>query len=504
MRLRVIIALTAAVCLPAAALAQQRVLPSVPQQLTLEQAIDLARQYNPTLRQAQNDAPAAAWGVRNAYAAFLPSFDVFGGIGYRGAGRQTFLTSEFRQTSGTIGSSYNLGLSLQLSGRTLMQPGLARAQRDATQANIQGTEINLESTVRQRYLAVLEAEAQVALAELQLQRNEEFLRLAQARFDVGQNTILDVRQAEVARGQSEVALLQARQTVTVEKLRLFQTMGVPAPEDPSVVTLPDSFPVVEPAWQLGDILSEADGSNPTLVALRAQASSARASERAAKSSWLPTLSLSAGWSGFTQQYTNLDPVVQSAIEGAQSEAALNVGTCQISNDYWLNPGLTPIDCDQFAFTEAQATQIRSGLEAANQAFPFDFTSQPFSASVGISLPIFTQFSRPLQIAEASAQADDAMESVRSRELEVRTGVSEAFYTLRAAYETIAIQERNRGAAGEQLRLATERYRVGSGTFFELLDAQLAAQRAEADYITAVYAYHRSIAALEAAVGRPLR
>ena len=53
-------------------------------------------------------------------------------------------------------------------------------------------------------------------------------------------------------------------------------------------------------------------------------------------------------------------------------------------------------------------------------------------------------------------------------------------------------------------LNAERYRVGSGTFFELLDAQVAAQRAEADYINAIYAYHRAIATLENAVGRPLR
>ena len=41
-------------------------------------------------------------------------------------------------------------------------------------------------------------------------------------------------------------------------------------------------------------------------------------------------------------------------------------------------------------------------------------------------------------------------------------------------------ERDIAAAQEQLRLATERYRVGSGTFFELLDAQVAAEQAEAD------------------------
>jgi outer membrane protein len=77
-------------------------------------------------------------------------------------------------------------------------------------------------------------------------------------------------------------------------------------------------------------------------------------------------------------------------------------------------------------------------------------------------------------------------------------------TLETAFQTIAIQDTNRTAAREQLQLATERYRVGSGTFFELLDAQVAGLRAETDYINAVYDYHKAVAALEAAVGKPLR
>jgi outer membrane protein len=110
----------------------------------------------------------------------------------------------------------------------------------------------------------------------------------------------------------------------------------------------------------------------------------------------------------------------------------------------------------------------------------------------------------LQNAQASAQTEDAAEAVRARELLVRTAVSENYYALEAAYTAINIQESNRTAAQEALRLATERYRVGSGTFYELLDSQLAAQQAEADYVNAVYAYHRAIATLENAVGRPLR
>ncbi len=309
--------------------------------------------------------------------------------------------------------------------------------------------------------------------------------------------MLDVRQAEVAKGQSEVALLEARQTVTVEKLRLFQLLGVPAPDDPSFVTLPDTFPIIEPQWELASLLGEADVENPDLNSLRARESAARASERAAKSSWLPTLSFSAGWSGFTQEFTNSDFPVNQAEQGALAA----VQQCQFADQYWLNPGLSPpVDCTSFALTPDRAQDIRE----RNEVFPFDFTGQPFRATLGISLPIFTQFSRQLQIAEASVLTDDAREAVRARELLVRTEVSQAYYSLLTAYETIGIQENNRTAAGEQLRLATERYRVGSGTFFELLDAQVAAQRAEADYINAIYAYHRAIATLEAAVGRPLR
>ena len=137
-------------------------------------------------------------------------------------------------------------------------------------------------------------------------------------------------------------------------------------------------------------------------------------------------------------------------------------------------------------------------------WPFQFTAQPFRASLRLSFPIFTQFSRPLAVAEAEAFTRDSEEEVRARQLLVRTEVSQGYYALLASYEAIRIQESNQTAAEEQLRLGQERYRVGSGTFIELLDAQVAALMAEADYINAVYAYHQSITTLEAAVGRPLR
>ena len=493
---------------PATLQGQDWTLPSVPQSLSLREAVEMAARYNPALRQASNDRGEALWGVRNAYAAFLPYVSLTGGLGYTGAGSQNFFGSiSFEQPSSTVGSSYNLGLSMTLSGRTLMQPGLAVAQLRATDATIESSEINLEAAVRQQYLAVLRAQAQADAAEIQVRRNDEFLNLARARYEVGQNTMLDVRQAEVALGQARVALLQNRQMVTVEKLRLFQQLGVPAPDEPATVMLTDTFPVVEPSWGLSDLLADAQERNPDLVALRAQHSAAGANERAVKSDWLPSLSFSAGWSGYTQQFTNATPYINNSVTGAQNSAAANIMACNFQNEIiagLATPTVDPLDCSSYVFTAEDEQELRDALSGQNSVFPFDFTRQPFSARLGVSLPIFTQFSRPLRVAQASAQADDAREAVRARELAVRTAVSQAYYALEVAHEAIGIQEQNRTAANEGLRLATERYRVGSGTFFELLDAQLAAQNAERDHINAIYAYHQAIATLEAAVGRPLR
>jgi outer membrane protein len=96
------------------------------------------------------------------------------------------------------------------------------------------------------------------------------------------------------------------------------------------------------------------------------------------------------------------------------------------------------------------------------------------------------------------------EQVRARELQVRTDVQSRFLALGTSYQAIAVQASNRDAARDQLKLAQDRYRLGSGSALEISDAQNSVQRAEGDYVNAIYDYHKAIAALELAVGRPLR
>lgn len=486
---------------PAAVAAQQPTAPTTAPAtaaLSLADAIAVAHDRNPAYRAALNNRGPAAWSVRNAYSSLLiPTVTASGGMTYTGSGSQTFLTQSFVQSGSTVASFYDLGLSWTLSGATLSQPGLAKAQQRATDADVAGAENVLINGVKQQYLTVLQAGAQAELAGKTLQRNEEFLKLAQARYGVGQATLIDVRQAQVARGQAAVALLRAQTVVSVEKLRLFEQMGVTPPVDVATVQLTDSFTLKEPEWQLQDLLTMAEQQNPSLKALRARERAAAWGVRAATSSYGPTVSVSAGWSGFTQQFTDVDPLITTG----QAQANSNYGRCLSNDSVRTNAGLAAIGCTTLLW---DPTRDEQALRDANSVFPFHFTQQPFQARLTVTLPIFTNFSRPQRVSEARSQHADLEESVRARGLAVQTDVSQAFLTLQTAYRAVGLQDTNRTAAREQLQLATERYRVGSGTFFELLDAQVAGLRAESDFVNATYDYHKALAALEAAVGRSLR
>jgi len=473
---------------------------AVPASLSLPDALRIARDHNPIYRQALANRAPAAWATRNAFASLLlPQVTASGSLGYSGTGSQRFLTSNFSQSYATVSSSYFLGLDWTLSGTTLSQPGLSRAELTAVDADIHGARASLDAAVTQQYLTVLQARDNVGVAERLQARDEEFLRLAQARYTVGQATLIDVRQAQVALGQAQVALLRAQTTLRVEKLRLFEQLGVSAPTAVDAVQLSDTFAVSAPTWKLEEILTMAEAQNPALEALRARERSAAWGVRAAASGWAPTVSLSAGWSGFTQAYAHSRDL-NSVILSSQLAAGAQYNDCQENNSIRSTSGLPPQDCSGFVWSAAQEQAIRD----QNNVFPFSFIGQPFQARLTVTLPLWTNFGRPQQVSLAKAQHDILEESVRARGLGLQTEVSQAYFTLQTAYQAVGIQDTNRALGREQLQLAEDRYKIGSGTFFELLDAQFAALRAETDYIAAVFDYHRAVAALEASVGRSVR
>ncbi len=482
--------------------------PPIQATVTLQDALDQARAMNPVFRQALNDQRPADWAVRNAWSTlFLPSLNASSGVSYTGTGESRFGGGLTNRSPSFVSSTYFLGLNWALTGRTVTGPGLQKANSRAVEADINNADITLVGSITDQYLSVLQATAQVEVARQQVDRNQIFLDLAQARFQLGQATLLDVRQAEATHAQSLSNLIVAEQTENASKLELFRRMGVHPPIPIQNIGFSSTFEVTEPTFELQSLVDLAERENPALNAFRAREDAAAWSTKAAKSDFLPTVSANASLTGFTQQFTDENELLQANLFGSQNAQSGCVNQNAINNG--ALPQLPVNDCSpgNFGLTSdgsALTSQSQQQILDQNSVFPLDYTSSPFRASLTISLPIFTGFSRSLSVARAESVQQDADESVRAAELQVRALVTERFLALDGAYRAVGIQETSRIAAREQLRLAQDRYRLGSGNATELSDAQNAVALAEGNYVNAIYAYHRALTALEVAIGRPLR
>ena len=482
---------------PAAPLRAQE---GVPPSLSLEEALEIARGANPSFRQVRNDELLADWNVRQAWGQLLPQANASAGVQWQGAGEQQIGSLTF----GDLGitnqpsyylSNYRIGLSYFLDWATIQGPAQAKADRQATYAQIGAAEASLTSQVTNAYVEALRQQEQVRIAELQLENSDYNLRLAQAQLEVGAVTGIDVGQAEVQVGRSRVQVLQARNALATARMRLLQQLGQPMGQDFELTT---TFPLAEPTWTDDELAPLALDQNPTLVSRRRSREAADINVSSARSSYFPSLSISSGWSGFTREASS----TASQITQAQAQVANSISQCIATNELYsrLNPPLPTLDCSRFAFTDAQ----RSRIIDQNDQFPFGFVGSPPTVSLQLSVPIFSGLSRQRNLEAARLQRNDLVEQVREQEIAVEADIAIGIANVRTAYESALLEERNRALAEQQLDLARERYQLGEITFVDLVDAQTVLAQAEADRLAAVYAYHDLVTSLEAVVGAQLR
>jgi outer membrane protein len=463
--------------------------------LTLDQAIQLARRNNPALQQIENNRIGARAAVRSAYGALLPSADASLSLQRQQGGQQIFSGTSLGASSDVNQSNYQIGFSYRLNSATLITPSLQRANRDAVEADITGASETLRGNVAQQYLSVLQAEENADLQDSLEVASQQELILAQAREIVGSGTQLDVQRAEVALGLQKVQVLKARNQVEIEKLRLFQLMGTPQPAN---VKLVSQFVVTPVPLSLQDLIASARRDNPGVLALRSREHVADLNVRREKGEYSPTLSLSTGIGGYTYGYTNSNFPVQQAAAQLEASKTSCIRTEEVRAALNLSNQLA--ECNAMAFSDAQAAAIRQ----SNSRFPFNFTKSPRSFSATLSLPLFDGFSREQRLQEAMANRSDARYEVKSKELALTADVTAAYLTLETAEKTVALQEQNAAKAKQELKLVQDRYRIGATTFVDLTESRATYERAESDRITAIYDYHKAFAALESAVGHPLR
>jgi outer membrane protein len=469
--------------------------------LTLDEAVSLARRNNPGFLTTENDEGPADWNVKESYGLFLPNFNTNIQGQYLAPGSPSFGIFD----AGDLGldvtdyyfSGYSLTASYNLSGGNFFRVASARADRTATEARIRAASFTLESDVTAQYLMALRARDGVEVAERQLDRADQSYALADARVEVGAAIPTEAKQAEVELGRAQIDLLEAESLFRTEKLRLLEQLGVHADGD---IELVSQFEIFQPTWDRDELVARALERHPQLHAFRAQEDARNAAKRQAWSSYLPNLYVQANWSGRAREIGDS----QYLLNQARGTIASQQSSCQFWNE--VSAGLTqplsgyPKECGSGILDPDTEALILD----RNNVFPFDFRTEPWSLYLQVSFPVFQGFSRQRQVAEAKAASEDARLNRVAEELRLQTAVTQAYDELMTATQVVSIEERNREVAEEQLELAQERYRLGGGTFLELLEAQSSMATAERDYLDARYRFHGAIWALEAAVGERLR
>ena len=465
-------------------------------ELSLEQAMAIATKNSPDHLQIVEARRTAVAKRRSAYGALLPRADAqLQGLYLAQGNTLSSNGFSFGNGSNSEQSSYFIGLTYNVGTSTFLNPKIESANVRAADADVTSSMSTVRSQVAQDYFTVLGDQAKAQLEDSLIANAQTALQLAKAKLSVGSGISLDVSKAEVNLGKQQVLAIRAKNQVAVDRLTLFQHMGVEAPQNTRLTTM---YEVKMPTFSVDSVLEVARASNPALQAARTRDESAKLGVAAARGSYLPTLQVSTGIGGYTNTFTNPNFLI--------GQAAANRASCLTQDSIRVGAGLASLAsrCGPLMPDGSLPAAEAAAIRQQNSAFPFGFTRQPFQITATLSLPIFDNFQREQRVELAEASRNDAQYVIRAQELKTRASVTSAYLTLQAQAQEVALQERTAAQAREALRLAEERYRVGLAPFLDVSDARTQFEQAESDRINAVYDFHKAFAALEAAVGRPLR
>ncbi len=439
-------------CVLAVVLATAPLEAQEPRVLSLEDALELARQNNPVLRQAINELELTPAGMRAAWGAFLPNLSLSLGTNVnlnRRLQAEDFFGNPIANpnvewvTASSSSQSVSAQIDLFEGGARFHQRGAERARGISRERRVEAEMTatwarvaeSFYQTIRHSYLLELE------LAILEGKRVD--LESTRRLFELAIGTRVDVLGAELQVQQQERAVRQAENEYAKAVLALRAETGATDGDDFTTRgTLPEPFDPV--ALDEAGLIGRALEQSPVILQNRAEMDVGRASLSAVRSARLPTISLST-----------------------------------------------------FFFQDAYGPEYKAAFK------PFSSDSRYASARLSLSIPVFTGFSTERNIAEAQVQLANAEEQMRQTRLETERDVRSRLIDLRGAWDSYRLAERSSEIAEERLRLAREGYRLTTVTFSDL---QLAIEGAANERRTAINArYDFAVAriALEQVVGGPL-
>ncbi len=118
----------------------------------------------------------------------------------------------------------------------------------------------------------------------------------------------------------------------------------------------------------------------------------------------------------------------------------------------------------------------------------------------LTIPIFSGFSSPNQVAEARATLKNLQAQEETTRQNIRLEAEQAYLSLKEAEESVRVSEKALAQAERKYGLATGRYRVGVGSPLEVTDAEVSLANARVNSIQSLAGYKIAEARIEKAMG----
>ncbi len=137
--------------------------------------------------------------------------------------------------------------------------------------------------------------------------------------------------------------------------------------------------------------------------------------------------------------------------------------------------------------------------------PFGFMGDEWGSDVvfniGFQMTLFNGFKNRYAYREATLQKKEAELAYENLQKAVTFEVKQAYLNLQAAGEALETAQENVAQAEMAFSIIEKRYRSGLATNLEYMDAQLAAQQARTNYLSALKDYYTSRAGVYKAIGK---
>jgi outer membrane protein len=427
------------------------------QKITLQEAIELALENNPALRQAENNMLLQDANVRSAQMDFLPNLNA-GFNGQRRTGRQFVQeTLEFDDfTTNTIGGSINTNIVVFDGLRNINSLRASQTARLSAEELLERQRENVIFNTAVAYLNVILGEELLSITKENLESSRQQLEQIQAQVEVGMRPLVDLYNQEAIVARNEFEIIQQENSMNINKLNLIRIMAID-PLQEYEFEIPDvrEESLVQQEFDLFELVEHAMANRKDLRSTEIQITSASHNVRIARGAYLPTISLNASLSsGYSDQFR------------------------------------------EFRSDGGVVTRETVGF--------FDqFSDRNRSRQVGfnVQIPIFNRYNTTRQVQQSQIQYKNAVIELETKRLEVFQEVRQAYNDYLAASKQLETTERSLIAATKAFETEQERFRVGASTLIELTRAQAEFVSASSNRVQSVYRFVFQEKLLEYYLGR---